>query len=75
MDEVECRVDVQQALVPIAVAFLVLYVGVYLVGIIYVCYRAPSGAAIATTFKFVYSDFRGAAYWFGPVIVLKDVPR
>jgi len=54
------------------VAFLLLYVAAYLVFIIYVCYRVRSGAAIAT-FKFVYADFRGATYWFGPVIVLKDV--
>jgi hypothetical protein len=72
MPAVECRVGEQQALVPIAVAFLLLYVAAYLVFIIYVCYRIRSGAAIAT-FKFVYADFRGATYWFGPVIVLKDV--
>jgi hypothetical protein len=76
MPDVECNVGEQAALQPIGVLFLGVYVMMYFFFIIYVSYRIPQwtqNRATAKRFRFVHADFRAGCFWWGPVVVAKEL--
>jgi hypothetical protein len=76
MPDVECSFGEQAVIWPIGTFFLSVYVLFYFGFVMYVSKKVPQWTQKTKTakqFQFVHADFRSGCFWWGPVVLTRDL--